>query len=220
MAVTVLRDLRSLFAPARDQNPRPTCLAFAASDAHSVARGLPFDPLSAEWAYYHAVRRDGGTPNGGATLNGMLDGIRLDGQPIEAAWPYTNGPDPDPAKWAPPPGATELFRRDSAVQTACSVGDVVAPLAAGSPVLLVMTISDAFYLPGPDGIVAAVEPPDPERVHAVLAVGHGRLDGNIEAVLVRNSWGPEWGEDGHAWLHGTYLAPRLLRSAVMMKELA
>lgn len=220
MALTVLSDLRPLFGPARDQNPRPTCLAFAASDAHAVARGLPFDPLSAEWAYYHAVRRDGGTPDGGATLSGMLDGVRLDGQPIEAAWPYINGPDPDPATWAPPLGVTELFRRDSAVQAACSVGEVVAPLGAGSPVLLVMTISDAFYLPSSDGIVAAAEPPDPERVHAVLAVGHGRLDGSAEAILVRNSWGPDWGEDGHAWLHEAYLALRLLRSAVMTKELA
>ncbi len=220
MTLTVLRDLRSLFGPARDQDPRPTCLAFAASDAHAAARGLPFDPLSAEWAYYHAVRRDGGKPDGGATLGGMLDGIRLDGQPVEAAWPYTNGPNPDPATWAPPPGVTALFRRDSTTQSACSVGDVVAPLGAGSPVLLVMTISDGFYLPGSDGIVAAVEPSDPERVHAVLAVGHGKLGGSAEAVLVRNSWGPEWGEDGHAWLHEAYLAPRLLRSAVMTKELA
>lgn len=220
MALTVLRDLRPLFGPARDQDPRPTCLAFAASDAHAAARGLPFDPLSAEWAYYHAVRRDGGKPDDGATLGGMLDGIRLDGQPVEAAWPYTNGPNPDPATWAPPPGVTALFRRDSATQSACSVGDVVAPLGASSPVLLVMTISDGFYLPGPDGIVAAAEPPDPERVHAVLAVGHGTLGGSAEAVLVRNSWGPEWGEDGHAWLHEAYLAPRLLRSAVITKELA
>ena len=82
-----------------------------------------------------------------------------------------------------------------------------------------MTISDGFYLPGPDGIVAAAEPPDPERDHAVLALGHGTLSGSAEAVLVRNFWGPEWGEDGHAWLPEAYLAPSLLRSAVMTKEL-
>ncbi|MBV9747328.1 MAG: C1 family peptidase [Acetobacteraceae bacterium] len=216
----MLRDLRPLFGPARDQNPRPTCLAFAASDGHAAARGLPFEPLSAEWAYYHAVRRDGGRPDSGATLGGMLNGIRFDGQPIEAAWPYTNGPDPDPATWAPPPGVIELFRRNSTVQAACAVGNVVATLGIGLPVLLVMTISDAFYLPDPDGVVAAAEPPDPERVHAVLAVGHGRFDGGAEAVLVRNSWGPAWGAEGCAWLHADYLAPRLLRSAVMTGEVA
>lgn len=220
MALTVLRDLRPLFGPARDQDPRPTCLAFAASDAHAAARGLPFDPLSAEWAYYHAVRRDGGKPDGGATLSGMLNGIRLDGQPVEAAWPYVNGLDPDLATWAPPPGVTELFRRDSTVQAACLVDAAAMLLEAGSPVLLVMTISDSFYLPDPDGIIAATEPLDPERVHAVLAVGHGQLESNAQAILVRNSWGPEWGNNGHAWLHEAYLAPRLLRSAVMTKELA
>ena len=31
-----LVDLRGNFGPARDQNPRPTCMAFAASDAHAA----------------------------------------------------------------------------------------------------------------------------------------------------------------------------------------
>lgn len=215
MAVTMLRDLRPLFGPVRDQGRRPTCLAFAASDAHGAARGFPIDPLSAEWAYYHAVHRDGGRPGDGASLGGMLDGIRVDGQPVEAAWPYVDGPDPDPASWAPPPGVTELFRRDSAALVSCSVNDVVATVGAGTPTLLVMTISDAFYSPGLDGIVARSELPDPSRVHAVLAVGHGSLDDDAGAVLVRNSWGLDWGEAGHAWLHENYLGPRLLRRAVI-----
>lgn len=220
MAVTVLRDLRPLFGPARDQGVRPTCLAFAASDTHAAARGLPINPLSAEWAYYHAVHRDGGRPGDGATLGGMLDGIRVDGQPVEAAWPYVDGPDPDPASWGPPPSVTKLFRRDGTVRDPCGVSDVVEALGAGTPTLLVMTISDAFYSPGRDGIVAGAEPPDPGRVHAVLAVGHGSLADDAGAVLVRNSWGPEWGEAGHAWLHEDYLAPRLLRSAMMAGEVA
>ena len=193
MAVTVLLDLRPLFGSARDQGVRPTCLAFAASDAHAAARGLPTDLLSVEWAYYHAVRRDAGRPGDGSTLGGMLDGIRLDGQPVETAWPYSARSDPDPASWAPPPGVTKLFRRDAAVRDPCRMDDVVATIAAGTPSLLVMTISDAFYVPGRDGVVAAEEPTDPGRVHAVLALGHGSLAGGAGALLVRNSWGPEWG---------------------------
>ena len=220
MAVTVLRDLRPLFGPTRDQGVRPTCLAFAASDAHAAARGRLSDPLSAEWAYYHAVRRDGGRPGEGSTLGAMLDGIRLDGQPIETAWPYSPGSDPDPGSWAPPPGVTELYRRDASVRDPCSMNDVVATMDAGMPSLLVMTISDAFYAPGRDGVIAAEEPTDPGRVHAVLALGHGRIPGGSGAVLVRNSWGPGWGEAGHAWLDEGYLAPRLLRSAVMGGEVA
>lgn len=220
MGLTVLHDLRPMFGPARDQNPRPTCMAFAASDAHAAARGLPFDPLSAEWAYYHAVRRDGGGPDDGATLGSMLDALRFDGQPIEAAWPYSNGPSPNPAAWAPPAGVAALFRRDSAGPSPGALANIAAAVSAGSPVLLVMTISDAFYMPDERGVVAAAEPPDPERVHAVVAVGHARLDDGAAALLVRNSWGELWGSDGHAWLHEAYLSPRLLGCATMKEEIA
>jgi len=87
MSVDILRDLRSEFGPARDQDQRPTCSAFAASDTHAGLRS-GWDPLSAEWAYYHAVRRDGGKPDDGATLGSMLKALELDGQPHESGWPY------------------------------------------------------------------------------------------------------------------------------------
>ena len=54
-------DLRGDLGPARDQDPRPTCMAFAASDAHGAARD-GWEPLSTEWAYYHALKRDSGLP--------------------------------------------------------------------------------------------------------------------------------------------------------------
>ena len=38
MPVTVKTDLRARVGAARDQGQRPTCLAFAASDAHGVSK--------------------------------------------------------------------------------------------------------------------------------------------------------------------------------------
>jgi hypothetical protein len=38
MAIDILCDIRPRFGPARDQGPRPTCLAFAISDAHAALR--------------------------------------------------------------------------------------------------------------------------------------------------------------------------------------
>ena len=37
-SITVRHDLRGQFGPARDQEGRETCLAFAMSDAHAAAR--------------------------------------------------------------------------------------------------------------------------------------------------------------------------------------
>lgn len=214
--IRVLRDLRTGFGIVRDQGARPTCLAFAASDAHAAARGSPWSPLSAEWAYYHAVRRDGGGPASGATLSGMLDALRFDGQPAEARWPYDGEADPDHAVWAPPAGPHELFRRDSR-RSGAAVRDVIDLIEADTPALLIVTISDAFFAPDARGVVDAGEPPDPTRVHALVAVGHGLLSDDAAAVLVRNSWGDGWGVGGHAWLAEGYLAPRL-RSCVAMGE--
>ena len=56
--IIVLRDLRKHFGDARDQGPRPTCLSFAASDAHAALR-TGWTPLSCEFAFYQAQRRAG-----------------------------------------------------------------------------------------------------------------------------------------------------------------
>jgi hypothetical protein len=190
-------------------------MAFAASDAHAAARP-GWEPLSAEWAYYHAVRREGCTPEDGATLPTMLKVLEEDGQPNEARWPYIAVPIVDVAAWKPPLTVTPLFRREGDLITV-SVDEVIARLDAGTPVLLTMQLSDAFYTPDKEGIIDSAEKPDPKRRHAVVAAGHG-IGGSGLMVLIRNSWGPLWGIDGCGWLTASYLARRLLRAAILTKE--
>jgi len=50
VSITVSVDLRPQFGPVRDQGDRPTCLAFAASDAHAGLRD-PWEPLSLSTYY-------------------------------------------------------------------------------------------------------------------------------------------------------------------------
>jgi C1A family cysteine protease len=216
MSVDILHDLRAEFGEARDQAPRPTCMAFAASDAHAGLRA-GWEPLSVEWAYYHAVRRGGAKPDDGATLASMLKVLEVDGQPHETGWPYIAEPIRDPAVWKPPPGVSPLYRRDSNRITA-TLDEIIGQLDASVPVLMTMQLSDAFYLPDKNGIVDSAEKPDPTRKHAVVAVGHG-VRASDRMILVRNSWGPDWGISGYAWLTGSYLTARLLRAAVLTKEL-
>jgi C1A family cysteine protease len=170
-----------------------------------------------EWAYYHALKRDGGQPDDGATLVGMLEAIKLDGQPVEAAWPYIKAPITDINSWKPPGAASELFCRD---HSACSVTipDVIGQLDAGHPVLITMTLSNAFYRPSPEAVIDVVEAVDPKRHHAVVAVGHGERNSS-KFVLIRNSWGAGWGLQGYAWVSVDYLTPRLTGAAIMTTEL-
>ena len=214
MAMTIDCDLRHLFGPARDQGPRQTCMAFAASDTHAAVRP-DWELLSCEYAYYHALQHDNGAPGDGTTLSGMLTAIAQDGQPYEADWPYLSALPSDLTKWTPPTTVGQLFRRSSEQRLAT---EIYALLDNSSPVIVAMTLSAAFNRPGPGGIVAGNEPIVRARRHAVIAVGHGRQNSE-RFVLIRNSWGERWGINGYAWLAESYLTPRLVGLAILKEKI-
>ncbi|MDQ6701860.1 MAG: C1 family peptidase [Pseudomonadota bacterium] len=216
--VEIYRDLRKLFGPARDQGVRPTCLPFAASDAHAALRD-GWSPLSCEYVYFHAQRRSARPPTSGATLPSILEVLRHDGQPIEADWPYLAQLPSDLASWCPPSNIGSLFRRAGSIGSS-KLDAIINLLEQGRPVILLMTLSPSFFLAGPDGIVdpALNEAPEPSQRHAVIATGHGKVKGQ-RAILVRNSWGANWAMNGHAWLTERFLSPRLFNAATLMEEL-
>jgi len=213
--VVIEHDLRGRFGPPRDQGERPTCLAFAVSDAHAAVRD-GWVPLSCEYLYYHAVRHGGGDSSNGAALPAIIAALKNEGQPVEAGWPYIAMQPADVRLWLPPANVGEVFRR--AGETLWRSFDAAWSLvAAGRPAVIGMTISNAFYLPH-DGIVDSTEPPDPVRRHAVVAVATGHR-GTFRHLLIRNSWGRPWGFDGHAWLAESYLLPRVI-GVLALKESA
>jgi hypothetical protein len=97
---------------------------------------------------------------------------------------------------------------------------ILASLDAERPVMLLSSLSASFFQPSGEGIVdpANDEMPDPSLRHAILAVGHGLIDGR-SVILVRNSWGAGWGVGGHAWLTENFLKPRLFATAILTEEI-
>src|SRR5437867_3300912 len=141
MSISVVRDLRKNLGVARDQGDRPTCVAFATSDAH--AAGHPNSPaLSCEYAYFHAIRREGCDPHDGTTLKHILEAVEFDGQPIETAWPYLPQLPTDLSTWKPP-ADVGLLRRGKSIVCTGPFSDLCDLLDQNVPVLTVLTISNA-----------------------------------------------------------------------------
>lgn len=219
MSVAVTVDLRLQFGPARDQGKRPTCLAFATSDAHAALRGA-WQALSTEFAFYHAQRRGGRKPTEGATLPSMLQAIREDGQPVETAWPYLIDTPADVSQWLPPSDAAPVFRR-AGRGTNGNVNAIIADLDQSKPVITLMRLSASFFRVPSDGIIdeALGEKPDLHLRHAVIALGHGTR-GTDRVVLVRNSWGPRWGQQGYAWITEKFLNARIFSLGHLTEDIS
>jgi C1A family cysteine protease len=81
------------------------------------------------------------------------------------------------------------------------------------PVLLVIRLTDSFhYLKAPWIITNKGQG---TAVHAVVAAGLGLDERRRSLVLIRNSWGRNWGDGGHGWLPIAYLRDKLIEWATL-----
>ena len=210
-------NLGDFFGPVRDQGVRPTCLAFAASDLHAGLRES-WEPLSCEFLFFHAQRRATRPSTVGSTLPSMLEALRYDGQPQEVGWPYLAAAPVDDTLWEPPQDIGEIYRRLGESRQG-EIDEIIALLDVNRPLLVLFYLSKSFYLAGQMGLVdpPVDEQPDYTRRHAVVAIGHGMHEGR-RVVLVRNSWGDEWGRAGHAWLTEDFLRPRMFGLAALKES--
>lgn len=212
--VDIFHDLREIFGSARNQGSRPTCIAFALSDAHAAARG-PYQELSVDHLYYHAVERTlGRNPHDGVSLSAAIDALRIDGQCVEIGWPYMDPLPADLSNWKPPATATPVHRRDSGLAGG-KVAPIIERLNTGVPVVLTLLLGERFYLPDAGEIIAPGPNDADTDYHAVIAVGYGKTADGEQCVLIRNSWGLDWGLRGHAWVTAPYLERRLYHTIVM-----
>jgi hypothetical protein len=140
-------------------------------------------------------------------LKAIGEAMKLDGQPIESDWPYLANLPYDLSAWTPPSGLS-VFRKAMSIRKP-SPAIVIAALDNDRPAMLCLKVSEAFYRPNGVGIVERVKNDPDTGNHAVVAVAHGSLGGD-HLILVRNSWGADWGINGHGWLHEDYVSARLL----------
>lgn len=201
-------DLRGQLCPVRDQGLRSTCSAIATSTAHEHSLQSPVH-LSAEYLHWHATN---GRVNDPASLTEVANALRYEGQPVESACPYIYSL-LRTATWATPSGV-QVYKRESRLRMS-DLRIVQECLEQGRCPVLGISLPHPFYTPEAPWVI----PADGQirGRHAVLGVGLGDYQGKT-AVLIRNCWGADWGDDGHAWLNEEFLDRHLQLVLVLEEE--
>lgn len=216
--ITIDIDHRDKLGVARDQNPRPTCVAFAMSDAHTAIRGDK-TALSSEYLFYHASLIGKTTLSNGVRIDAACEAIERIGQPHESAWPYKQIESHLLGRnWGPPNTLSAMFRRQTR-SISCECKSVRQSLLIGKPAFIAMYLTPSFYHPSSDGVISAIpgEQTMYSAKHAVLCVASGEIN-KEPALLIRNSWGTAWGLHGHAWMLESHLEPLIFSTLLMMEE--
>lgn len=193
-------DYRPLQSPIRNQQDRSTCVAFAVSAAHEwdAADDVVRSVEDVMWAGHQV----GGIPGREEiSVQWALEGLNAYRHATEEAWPYcdphwTQGR-PTPARNPTNQLITPRWRR----LDPCDFDDIVTRLGDARPVILTIQFVPAAWLLG-GGTVDALPGKRVRGGHAVLVVGVVTGPGTL---IVKNSWGPQWGADGYGFITRRYV---------------
>jgi C1A family cysteine protease len=227
MAMAPNIDLRKYCSPIDDQGDLGSCTAHAGiglmeyCERKATKKHVDASRLFLYKATRNLMQVTGDT---GAFIRTTMGAMRLFGSPPEQYWPYHIADfDVEPTTFCysfaqnfksmrylslDPPGTTpsELIE------------NVKAMLCKGLPSMFGFAVYDSIWDVGKDGLIPYPSPGE-KRVggHAVLAIG---FDDEIEisqangektvgAILIRNSWGEEWGIGGYGYLPYKYVLEEL-----------
>lgn len=178
-------------------------MAFALSDLNRFHHGCG-EALSAEHLYLSAAFEDASwTPHWGMRVSTGIDILRESGQPTEKAAPYAAA-EPTAKPLALPVALPPVYKQDFRQRSRGSAA-VVQSLMAGIPIGVLILLTAEFFSPV-DGKIADSPIAIQNSEHAVIACGLvvDVATGDAQ-IKLRNSWGPGWGHDGHAWVTARYL---------------
>ena len=207
--------LRTQMPPVYDQGQLGSCTA------NSIGAILEFNELkqaepnaatpSRLFIYYNERAMEGTvSQDSGAEIRDGIKSVAQLGAPPETAWPYviTKFAKKPPARAYKVALKHQAIRYARVLQTEMGIQNV---LAAGYPVSFGFTVYESFESDvGPDGIVP-MPAPDESTLggHAVVAIGYRQIKRQLYFEC-RNSWGPDWADDGYFWLPASYVTSRSL----------
>lgn len=151
-----------------------------------------------------------GEGDNGAFIRDTIKALRLFGVPPQKWWPYLvdefdDEPDAFIYALAQNFQAVQYVRLDRVTESPAQVlNNVKACLADGFPIAFGFYVTpQVFDVSQDDNTV--LFPSGPDKIvggHAVVAAGY---DDERQALLIRNSWGADWGDGGYGWLPYEYI---------------
>lgn len=206
-------------SPIEDQGDLGSCTANAGVGLlEYYERRTTGNHLDASRLFLYKVTRKlaGSTGDSGAELRTTMKALVLFGTPPERYWPYkVNDYDHEPTafcySFADNYKAISFYRLDPpGTKPDALLREIKKMLAAGLPSMFGFSVYSSFPAVGDDtGDIPLPTTKDKlEGGHAVMAVGYDdkkKIGACKGALLIRNSWGKEWGEKGYGWLPYNYV---------------